>query len=91
MFLHGKLRIRHAITNNKGHKSEQNLRQELDKVSGLDEGDEGGELWVEGEEVEDGARLPCARVQWHRKVEGSPAHHGQFACTVKASTGECFC
>ena len=55
----------------------QNLCQELDKVGGLDEGDKGGELGVEGEQVEDGARLPCARVQWHREVEGSPDQHGQ--------------
>ena len=33
------------------------LGQELDKVGGLDQGDESGELRVEGEQVKDGARL----------------------------------
>ena len=65
----------------------QHLCQELDKVGGLDEGDEGSELGVEGEEVEDGARLPCARVQRHRKVEGSPAHHGQDAVILILTSG----
>ena len=69
-----------------------NLSQELDQVRGFDEGYESGELWVEGEQVEDWTRLPCAvdirsneiyymvvkkrlpcaSVQWHSKVEGSP-------------------
>ena len=50
----------------------KHLCQKLDKVGRLDQGDQGGELGVEGEQVEDGARLPCASVQWNREVEGSP-------------------
>ena len=35
----------------------ENLGQELDKVCGLDQGDESCELRVESEQVKDGARL----------------------------------
>ena len=55
----------------------ENLCQKLYKVRRFDEGDQGCELRVEGEEVKDGARLPSASVQGHRKVESAPGHHSE--------------
>ena len=55
----------------------ENLCQKLYKVRRFDEGDQGCELRVECEEVKDGARLPSASVQWHRKVESAPGHHSE--------------
>ena len=63
------------LTFGSGYLEVEYFRQELNKVGGLDQGDQGGELGVEGEQVEDGARLPCASVQWNREVEGSPGYH----------------
>ena len=54
----------------------ENLWQKLDKVGGLDKGDEGGELLVGSEEVKDVAGLLWAAVQRHRKLEGVPGQHG---------------